>query len=309
MPADVSTEDGGGGRSAEDVSRVLFSHDGPGDQRADDVSSCSTLPDPSCSSAAHVAGGGCSAAAPLNTAKFPFHWDICPFTHHAKSVKVALECENAVALPVHLACLRRRDGGDGRGGRERRAVGSAGRGEAQLPKHLGSSEVRDENAMLFIANFVVDASCCSNLWWNPVRVAHDFASGSHSHMHFALGVPSRELALEVSDAFYDAMVRVEVVQAVDVSVPKQIVDVPWSTVQEVVLVCFFPWCLTKALVAPGTDRVGCTPLGRFVGLVVDSGHIASHAASTFHGFGCLTLSFVSFGRSRPHRAPDEDLYC
>ena len=50
-----------------------------------------------------------------------------------------------------------------------------GRGEAQLPKHLGSSEVRDENAMLFIANFVVDASCCSNLWWNLVREAHDFA--------------------------------------------------------------------------------------------------------------------------------------
>ena len=38
-----------------------------------------------------------------------------------------------------------------------------GRGEARLPKHLGSSEVRDENTMLFIANFVVDASCCSNL--------------------------------------------------------------------------------------------------------------------------------------------------
>ena len=69
-------------------------------------------------------------------------------------------------------------------------------------------------------------------------------------LHFALGVPSRELALEVSDAFYHAMVRAEVVQAVDVSVPKQIVDVPWSTVEEVVLVCFFPWCLTKALVAP-----------------------------------------------------------
>ena len=60
-----------------------------------------------------------------------------------------------------------------------------GRGEARLPKHLGSSEVRDENTMLFIANFVVDASCCSNLWWNPVRVAHDFASGSHSR-HVAL---------------------------------------------------------------------------------------------------------------------------
>ena len=126
MPTDVSTEDGGGGRSAEGVSRIRFSHDGPGDQRADDVSSCSTLPVPSCSSAAHVAGGGCSAAAPLNTAKFPFHWDICLFTHHAKSAKVALECENAVALPLHLECLRRRDVGDGRGGRERRAVGSAG---------------------------------------------------------------------------------------------------------------------------------------------------------------------------------------
>ena len=69
-------------------------------------------------------------------------------------------------------------------------------------------------------------------------------------MHFALGVPSRELTLEVSDAFYDAMVRAEVVQAVDVSVPKQIVDVSWSTVQEFVLVCVFSWCLTKALVAP-----------------------------------------------------------
>ena len=50
---------------------------------------------------------------------------------------VALECENAVALPVHLECLGRRDGGDGRGGRERRAVGSAGpwRGSvAQTPR-------------------------------------------------------------------------------------------------------------------------------------------------------------------------------
>ena len=146
MPADVSTEDGGGGRSAEDVSPVRFSHDGPGDQRADDVSSCSTLPVPSCSSAAQVAGGGRSAAAPLNTAKFPFRWDICPFAHHAKSVKVALECENAVALPLHLECLRR-DGGDGRGGRERRAVGSAGpwRGSvAQTPRfQRGATRARD----------------------------------------------------------------------------------------------------------------------------------------------------------------------
>ena len=69
-------------------------------------------------------------------------------------------------------------------------------------------------------------------------------------LHIALGVPSRELELKVSDAFYLAVVRAEVVQAVDVSVAKQIVDVPCSTVEEVVLVCFFPWCLTKALVAP-----------------------------------------------------------
>ena len=63
-----------------------------------------------------------------------------------------------------------------------------GRGGAQLLKHLGSGEVRfvmrEENTMLLIAKFVVDASCCSNLWQNPGRVtmclwsAHDFATGS-----------------------------------------------------------------------------------------------------------------------------------
>ena len=99
-------------------------------------------------------------------------------------------------------------------------------------------------------------------------------------LHIALGVPSRELALEVSDAFYHAMVRAEVVQAVDVSVPKQIVDILWSNVEEVVLVCFFPWCLTKGLVAPVHRQGWLYAPRRFVGLVVDSGHIC--VARSFH---------------------------
>ena len=115
-------------------------------------------------------------------------------------------------------------------------------------------------------------------------------------LHFALGVPSRELALEVSDAFYDAMVVAEVVQAVDVSEPKQIVDVSLSTVQEFVLVCFFFLGASRRHSSlQCTDRVGCTLRDAFVGLVVDSGHIASHAASTFHGSVASRFPFLRFG--------------
>ena len=43
-----------------------------------------------------------------------------------------------------------------------------GRGEGQLLKHLGSSEVASRcerrDTVSLIANFVVDASCCSTLW-------------------------------------------------------------------------------------------------------------------------------------------------
>ena len=82
-------------------------------------------------------------------------------------------------------------------------------------------------------------------------------------LHFALGVPSRELALEVSDGFYDAMVRARRFRA---EADRRCS----STVQGFVLVCVFPWCLTKALVAP-VHRPGwlyapgtlCEPRGGF----------------------------------------------
>ena len=165
---------------------------GRGDPSAEDVSSFSTLPVPSCSSARDVVGGGCIAAAPLNTAKSPFHEKIAPLPIVRKVPKSRRALRHST-LSVYGVVMEDEEAG-------RWEV--LGRGEAELPVF----------STLLIANFVVDASCCSNLWQNPGRVltwlwsAHDFASGSRSHMHFALSIPSKELALEFSDAFYDATI-------------------------------------------------------------------------------------------------------
>ena len=127
--------------------------------------------------------------------------------------------------------------------------------------------MREENTTLLIANFVVDASCCSNLWQNPGRVlnwlwsAHDFASGSRSHMHFALSIPSKELALEFSDAFYDATVGDGCRSRAGIRAG-----------------LFFPWCLTKAFVAPVHRPCWLYALGRFMGLMVDSGDCVARSS-------------------------------
>ena len=66
-----------------------------------------------------------------------------------------------------------------------------------------------------------------------------------------------------------------------------------STVQEFVLVCVFPWCLTKAFVAPSAPtglaarpETLCGPRGGFWP------HLSRNAASTFHG--SVASCFPSF---------------
>ena len=231
VPADVSMEDGGGGRSAEDVYvfvpllvSLLMEEVIKGPMTCPDAVSSHFA---SCSSAGDVVGGGCGAA------KYPLHWKFA-------LLRILRKVPKSRRTRVRECCRAR-----GQEDEEEGRWEVLGRGGAQLLRHLGSGFVRfvmrEENTMLLIAKFVVDASYCSILWQNPGRVttwsAHDFATGSRS----ASRPRSSPWSLATCSTMRRlGMVHAEVVQAdVPRTKPDRQCALTHWIVQEFVLAFFF----------------------------------------------------------------------